>query len=147
MAVFGQIFQSDIVDLFCLSGFQSSHPEQSLTCVWCRGIRAGIVIGLWTRGPRGQKTHLTFLQRCCYRVKSSLMLRSVKWWILYGVFDGSFVMSVDICQSTHFFLKLPPVLLVQCYSNLFCSRTPTYNFSSTLYPQSCWCIIQVIHSL
>jgi hypothetical protein len=31
--------------------------------------------------------------------------------------------------------------------NLFCSRTPTYNFSSTLYPQSCWCIIQVIHSL
>jgi hypothetical protein len=31
--------------------------------------------------------------------------------------------------------------------NLFCSRTPRYNFSSTLYPQSCWCIIQVIHSL
>jgi uncharacterized protein YegP (UPF0339 family) len=31
--------------------------------------------------------------------------------------------------------------------NLFCSRTPTYNFSSTLYPQSCWCTIQVIHSL
>jgi hypothetical protein len=31
--------------------------------------------------------------------------------------------------------------------NLFCSRTPTYNFSSTFYPQSCWFIIQVIHSL
>jgi hypothetical protein len=31
--------------------------------------------------------------------------------------------------------------------NLFCSRTPIYNFFSTLYPQSCWCIIQVIHSL
>jgi hypothetical protein len=31
--------------------------------------------------------------------------------------------------------------------NLFCSRTPRCNFSSTLYPQSCWCIIQVIHSL
>jgi hypothetical protein len=31
--------------------------------------------------------------------------------------------------------------------NLFCSRTPRYNFSWTLYPQSCWCIIQVIHSL
>jgi hypothetical protein len=31
--------------------------------------------------------------------------------------------------------------------NLFCSRTPRYNFSSTLYPQSFWCIIQVIHSL
>jgi hypothetical protein len=26
-------------------------------------------------------------------------------------------------------------------------RTPRYNYSSTLYPQSCWCIIQVIHSL
>ena len=31
--------------------------------------------------------------------------------------------------------------------NLFCSRTSTYNFSSTLSPQSCWCIIQVVHSL
>jgi hypothetical protein len=31
--------------------------------------------------------------------------------------------------------------------NLFCSRTPRYNISSTLYPQSCWCIIQVIYSL
>jgi hypothetical protein len=29
--------------------------------------------------------------------------------------------------------------------NLFCSRTPKYNLSSTLYPQSCWCIIQVIY--
>jgi hypothetical protein len=29
----------------------------------------------------------------------------------------------------------------------FFSRTPRFNFSSTLYPQSCWCIIQVIHSL
>jgi hypothetical protein len=31
--------------------------------------------------------------------------------------------------------------------NLLCSRTPSYKFFSTLYPQSCWCIIQVIHSL
>jgi hypothetical protein len=31
--------------------------------------------------------------------------------------------------------------------NLLCSRTPRYNFSSTLYPQSCWCIIKVIHIL
>jgi hypothetical protein len=31
--------------------------------------------------------------------------------------------------------------------NRFCSCTPRYNFSSTLYPQSCWCIIQVEHSL
>jgi hypothetical protein len=25
--------------------------------------------------------------------------------------------------------------------NIFCSRTPRYNFSSTSYPQICWCII------
>jgi hypothetical protein len=31
--------------------------------------------------------------------------------------------------------------------NLFCSHTPRYNFCSTLYPESCWCIIQVIHKL
>jgi hypothetical protein len=31
--------------------------------------------------------------------------------------------------------------------NLFHSRVPRYIFSSTLYPQSCWCIIQVMKSL
>jgi hypothetical protein len=31
--------------------------------------------------------------------------------------------------------------------NLSSSRTPWCNFFPTLYPQSCWCIIQVIHSL
>jgi hypothetical protein len=31
--------------------------------------------------------------------------------------------------------------------NLFRSRTPRYDFSLILYPQSSWCIIQVIHSL
>jgi hypothetical protein len=30
--------------------------------------------------------------------------------------------------------------------DLFCSRIPRCNFSSVLYPQSCWCIIQVIES-
>ena len=29
----------------------------------------------------------------------------------------------------------------------FRSRTPTYIFSSALYPQSCWCLIQVTHCL
>jgi hypothetical protein len=33
------------------------------------------------------------------------------------------------------------------YSAPFCSRTPRCNFCSTLYPQSCWCIIQVIRNL
>jgi hypothetical protein len=31
--------------------------------------------------------------------------------------------------------------------NLFCSRIPRCNFSSTFYPHSCLCIIHVIHSL
>ena len=46
--------------------------------------------------------------------------------------------------------QVPPKCLCSCRPvvfNLFCSLTPTYNFSSTLYPQSCWCIIQVIRSL
>jgi hypothetical protein len=30
--------------------------------------------------------------------------------------------------------------------NLFPPRTPRDIFHSTLYPQSCWCIIQVIHN-
>jgi hypothetical protein len=41
-------------------------------------------------------------------------------------------------------LKCPSSSLV---FNLFCSLTFRRNFSSTLYPQSCWSIIQVIHSL
>jgi hypothetical protein len=36
--------------------------------------------------------------------------------------------------------------LGQWYS-AWSSRTPKCNSSSTLYPQSCWCTIQVIHSL
>jgi hypothetical protein len=42
------------------------------------------------------------------------------------------------------FLQLP---LTQGYSASPCSSTPRCNLSSTLYPQSCWCIIQVIYSL
>jgi hypothetical protein len=30
---------------------------------------------------------------------------------------------------------------------LYCPRTPRCNLSSTLRPQMCWCLIQVIHSL
>jgi hypothetical protein len=37
--------------------------------------------------------------------------------------------------------------LHQRYSAFFVPVTPTCNFPSTLYPQSCWCIIRVIHSL
>jgi hypothetical protein len=32
-------------------------------------------------------------------------------------------------------------------SNLPCSPTPRYNFSSMFYPKRCWCIIQIIDSL
>jgi hypothetical protein len=35
-------------------------------------------------------------------------------------------------------------LLRAVVSNLSCSRVPRRNFSSTFYPQSCWCMIQVI---
>jgi hypothetical protein len=52
-------------------------------------------------------------------------------------------------------LKCIPRACASCYYwplcyravvfNLFCSRTPRYNFSSTLYPQSCWYIMQVLH--
>jgi hypothetical protein len=45
--------------------------------------------------------------------------------------------------SEHF----EPQSLLSVVFNLFCSRTARYNFFSTLYPQSCWCIIQVMHSL
>jgi hypothetical protein len=37
--------------------------------------------------------------------------------------------------------------LHQWYSSFLVRVPPTCNFSSTLYLQSCWCIIQVIHSL
>jgi hypothetical protein len=40
-----------------------------------------------------------------------------------------------------FSVRVPPDII----SLQLC--TPSYKFSSTLYPQSCWCIIQVIHSL
>jgi hypothetical protein len=41
-------------------------------------------------------------------------------------------------------LTQPPIPVI---SNLCRSRTPRYIFSSTLYTQSFWCIIQVIHCL
>jgi hypothetical protein len=37
--------------------------------------------------------------------------------------------------------------VVQRYSNFFVRVPPEYIFSSTLYPQSCFCIIQVIRNL
>jgi hypothetical protein len=43
-----------------------------------------------------------------------------------------------------------PVCSVYCSPmafSLICSRTPRCNFCSTLYPQSCWCIIQFILSV
>jgi hypothetical protein len=51
-----------------------------------------------------------------------------------------FVLSLEI-----FILYVFITLSRSVVFNLFCSRTPRYNFSSTLYPQSCWYIMQVIH--
>jgi hypothetical protein len=39
------------------------------------------------------------------------------------------------------------VLSATVVFDLFCSHTPRCNFYSTAYPQSCWCIIQVICSV
>jgi hypothetical protein len=54
---------------------------------------------------------------------------------------SSFVFIIPFVNTSDLAYNKPSVF------NHFCSRTPTYNLSSTLYPQSCWCIIQVIHSL
>jgi hypothetical protein len=43
--------------------------------------------------------------------------------------------------------RLLDTLCMRMIFNFFRSRTPRYIFSSTLYPQSCWCIIQVIHNV
>jgi hypothetical protein len=44
-----------------------------------------------------------------------------------------------------------PAVLAKCFTpavfKLFCSSAPRRNFSSTLYPQSCWCIIEVTHTV
>jgi hypothetical protein len=52
---------------------------------------------------------------------------------------------VTCCGLTHFIDSSYAVY--QQYSTFLCSRTSWCNFSSTLYPQNCWCIIKVIHSL
>jgi hypothetical protein len=61
---------------------------------------------------------------------------------------GSTIQNVNVAVWSVYMILVS--LCWQCIAvvfDLFCPRTPTYNFSSTLYPQSCWCIIQLIHSL
>jgi hypothetical protein len=56
---------------------------------------------------------------------------------------GKYTLEVACCFKIHskFGLTWPRAVVF----NLFCSRTPRYNFYSTLYPQSCWYIMQVIN--
>ena len=44
-------------------------------------------------------------------------------------------------------LSLSPLSFSPVIFNLIRLRTPRYIFSSTLHPLSCWCVMQVIHSL
>jgi hypothetical protein len=68
------------------------------------------------------------------------------------------VSTIILNKSKHFvhttYLYTPTNLSITGHSfptavifNLFCWRTTRFNFSSSFYPQSSWCIIQVIHSL
>jgi hypothetical protein len=76
---------------------------------------------------------------------SLFIVSSIETWSLKFVF----------CRHESFGLSLrgrPGILrdglpVGQSYSVFPFSRSSKCNFSSIFYPQSCWCIIQVIHSL
>jgi hypothetical protein len=74
------------------------------------------------------------------------VLRSIPGGCYFGRYtDGYMSCSAQslqywLCDAVHIGCSNPVVF------DLSCSRTSRCNFSSTLYPQSCWCIIQVIHS-
>jgi hypothetical protein len=82
--------------------------------------------------------------------------------LCFPSYHFSFLFFSLICLSSSFlvgyfyllffcpsFLSLSHLSLLCSNGNrtFFCSRTPRFNLSWTLYPQSCWCIIQVMHSL
>jgi hypothetical protein len=62
--------------------------------------------------------------------------------------NSSALVLNKLCEIlVHFTNVLIPMVQAYCKAvvfNLSCSLTPRYNFSSTLYPQSFWCLIQVI---
>jgi hypothetical protein len=64
---------------------------------------------------------------------------------------NQFARSSNQCRWSGHHLVTNYILLSSSGSavvfNFLCSRTPRCNFTSTLYPQTCWCLIQVIHSL
>jgi hypothetical protein len=78
------------------------------------------------------------------------ILEVMEWQNKYGsnVKGEIFIKVLKI--HTHKFVHIGPDRIVTralVVFNRFCSRTPRYDFSSTLYTLSCWCIIQVMHSL
>jgi hypothetical protein len=58
----------------------------------------------------------------------------LEFWCNWDILKSSIILQ--LCYWT-----------IQVVFKLFCLCTPIYNFYSFLYPQSCWCIIQVIRSL
>jgi hypothetical protein len=102
--------------------------KKAFVCIYCwewtsheTGLQSNIHTGKWT------------IDRAQERNKRIAMITRYKY-LLYPCIK--FQHTTSSCTDSK------PVALTLC-----CSRTPTCNFSSTLYPQSCWCIIQVIHSL
>jgi hypothetical protein len=71
--------------------------------------------------------------RSCSQSNCQLLSHTVKCW--------------QLTWTTRVRLSRKTWIISMVFSLFFCSRTPGCNFSSNLYFQSCWCIIQVIHSL
>jgi hypothetical protein len=86
----------------------------------------------------------SFIRRCVVLPTGSVFTSVIKFTEPYSV---RMCLTVCISSFNSSFVRSVSPLSRQWYSAFFCSRTPRCNFSSTLYPQSCWCTIQVIHSL
>ena len=96
------------------------------------------------------------LQQLCFSCESPFFRKSFKTPLAVSL------MCLEIAWLLHLYRRLarsalwtPLIYSVRCLSrlsqrgdvNLFRLRNPRCIFSSTLYPQSCWRIIQIIHSL
>jgi hypothetical protein len=65
---------------------------------------------------------------------------------LYRSFSVIRIMQSEVVRWDGHVAKIGGLgMLKTVVFNLFCSRTPRYNLYSTLYPQSCWYVMQVIH--
>jgi hypothetical protein len=116
------------------------------TCCWpvsCRmRLRLHLALAFWNHtcmnGGKPHYTTIAFLGPTAY----ALLAVTLRKHICPDMrFHSTFIIIIS------FIVLLFYVFLGQWYWTIFCPRTPRCNFSSTLYPQRCWCTIQVIHSL